>query len=165
MIADDATDIRRSSNMTLQDTDVLAQLIGQRHNCLSQLHALSRHQLELIDAGEISELLHVLSSKQQWLTTLAQIERGLDPFRGQRPEDRRWRSEADRQRCALLIAECDAMFRDVIMQEKQCESQLCVRRDEAATRLQGAHVAGAARGAYVADRGRPIGQLDLSSEL
>ncbi len=151
--------------MTTQDTDVLAQLIGQRHHCLSQLHALSRHQLELIDAGDISELLHVLSSKQQWLTTLGQIERELDPFRGQRPEDRPWRSEADRQRCALLITECDAMFRDVIAQEKQSEARLCVRRDEAAARLQGAHVAGAARGAYVADRSRPVGQLDLSSDL
>jgi hypothetical protein len=151
--------------MSMQDTDVLAQLIGQRHHCLSQLHALSRQQLDLIDAEEISELLHVLSSKQQWLETLAQIERGLNPFRDQRPEDRRWRSEADRQRCGLLITECDAMFRDVIAQEKQSEARLCVRRDEAATRLQGAHVAGAARGAYVADRARPIGQLDLSSEL
>lgn len=151
--------------MTTQDTDVLVQLIGKRHDCLSQLHALSQQQLELIDAGEISELLHVLSSKQQWLTTLAQIERGLDPFRDQRPEDRRWRSEAERQRCGLLIAECDAMFRDVMMQEKHSETKLCAYRDEAALRLQGAHTAGAARGAYVADRVRPIGQLDLSSEL
>ncbi len=150
-------------NPTLTETERLSELVSQKQTLLVQLRDLGRRQLESIDAGDVGVLLKVLSAKQRLLTALHEIERGLDPFRNQNPETRRWRTPDDRQRCAQLVLRCEALLNEVMQQEKQSESQLKLRRDEAATRLQGAHAAAEARGAYHANPTTMQGQLDLSS--
>jgi hypothetical protein len=56
------------------------------------------------------------------------------------------------------------LLQDILAQEKQSEQQLCQRRNEAAARLQGSHLAYQARGAYHSDPGIRVGTLDLSTE-
>ncbi|HEX4150531.1 MAG TPA: hypothetical protein VHY20_16150, partial [Pirellulales bacterium] len=96
---------------------------------------------------------------------LQEIEGELDPFRGQPPEERQWASPQHRANCAQVIDRSQALLRDIVSQEKESEHLLSCRRDEAAVRLEQAHAASQARGAYGAPHVRPLGHLDLSSEI
>ena len=150
--------------MTALQTDILAQLICAKRECLLQLRELGRRQLDLIEAGEMAALLEVLATKQRSLEQLQRIEKALDPFRDQDPQQRRWRSEEDRRRCAEQLQECETLLGEIVSQEKCSEGELIHRRDVAATRLQGVHLAGQVRGAYTASPAEHVSQLDLRSE-
>jgi hypothetical protein len=150
--------------MTAFETDLLADLAGQKHQLLSQLRELGEKQYELINIGDITQLLTVLLSKQRLLTQLQELEKQLDPFRAQPAEGRRWRSAADRGRCAEVFAQCDQLLGQIVDREKRSEHRLRQRRDEAAARLQGAHSAGQARSAYTAADQSRATRLDLTSE-
>jgi hypothetical protein len=133
------------------DTDVLAQLVAGKLDCLSQLRALGVRQLEAIAAGDLTALLRVLAGKQRLLARLQELETQLAPFRGQPPEERVWRDPADRERCARMADVCTALLAEIVEQERQSENRLLVRRDQAAAQLQGMHRSGEAQGAYRAD--------------
>ncbi len=150
--------------MTPLETDLLAELIRQKHRCLARLRDLGGTQLQLIDEGNMTDLLKILSAKQQLISELDTIERRLDPFRDQTPESRRWRSPEDRRLCARQVQECDLMFSQIVAQEKQGEQCLLRRRDEVSARLDGIHATARAHVAYTGDGAPPVGQLDLSSE-
>lgn len=143
--------------MTAFETDLLSELIRRKQECLSQLKVMGRRQVELVESGSMTELLDVLAAKQRLLSRLEQTERELDPFRGQDPEQRRWRTPQLRRACADKLADCQTLLREIMTQEKDSEQDLIRRRDEAAVRLQGAHRADEARDAYInqaqADRG------------
>lgn len=146
------------------DTLLLADLVGRKFNCLAQLFALGRQQTELIGAGDMSQLLNVLAAKQRLLADLQQLERRLDPFRGQSADQRQWPGEAQRQQCADQIARSEQLFRAILAQEQQAEDALRERRDQTAERLHTAHSATQARSAYSSNFLPSCGQLDLSTE-
>jgi hypothetical protein len=112
----------------------------------------------------MSQLLTLLSAKQELLSRLQVIERQLDPFRGQDPHERQWRSIASRSRCSQLLDRCEALLAEIVGQEKQSEEQLRTYRDQIGSRLAGAHSAGRARHAYAAEPALHVSQLDLTSE-
>lgn len=149
--------------MAAFETDALAELIRAKRACLTQLREMGRRQLELIDAGDMAALLDLLAAKQPLLTKLQEIETGLDRFRGQDPDRRRWRRPTDRDACTEQLRQCEALLAEIVSQEKCSESALRRRRDEAASRLQIAHSASRAREAYTARPHGPINQLDLLS--
>jgi len=150
--------------MTAFETDVLAELIRDKRECLVQLRDMGRRQLELIDEADMTGLLDVLAAKQQSLMKLQQIETALEPFRGQNPEQRRWRTPKQRRLCAEQLQQCETLLSEIVSQEKCSEGALIRRRDEAATRLQGAHFAGQARRAYTTEPQNGINQVDLRSD-
>jgi len=145
-------------------TDLLADLIARKHKCLLGLREMGHRQMELVRQGEISGLLDLLSAKQKAMAELQRIERGLDPFRGQDADARRWRTPEARSQCARHLAQCEALLAEIVDQEKQSESELVRRRDEVAARLEGAHAASQARGAYTTAPGPEGSRLDLLSD-
>jgi hypothetical protein len=151
--------------MSVLDTDLLSDLIQRKRSCLVQLCSMGEKQLELVQEGNITQLLELLAVKQHVLVQLQQVERELDRFRGEDPEKRRWSSPEKRQRCAANQTDCERLLARIVVQEKQSEQNLIRRRDEAAARLEGVHTASQARGAYLApwrpDTGR---QLNLVSD-
>jgi len=157
--------------MTSFETDLLAELIEQRHGCLIDVQRIGVEQEMLVNRGDTQRLLERLATKQKLLDQLQQIERQLDPFRQQEPTARTWRSEELRQHCAQLISESEEMLAGIVALEKKTESELCRRRDEAAERLAGFHTASQTRGAY-AEQSRvgrkvtasDVANLDMSSE-
>jgi hypothetical protein len=149
--------------MPALETDLLAELIRNKRECLVQLREMGRRQLELIDDGDMTALLDVLAAKQRLLEKLQQIERGLDPFRGQDPGRRHWRTPEDRRLCTEQLQLCERLLAEIISQEKCSESALLRRRDEAARRLQSAYLAGQAREAYTAQSHGRAKQIDLLS--
>ena len=150
--------------MASLETDTLAELIRGKRDCLLQLREMGRRQLELIDSGEVTALLDLLAAKQQPLLELQQIERALDPFRDQDPDDRQWATPQDRDLCAEQLRQCETLLSEIVSQEKCSEGAMVRRRDAAAAKLQGAHLADQARGAYTAGPAGEISQLDLLSD-
>jgi len=150
--------------MTNLPTDILAQLVRARYTCLAQLHQLGRRQLELIDQGDVTALLDLLSVKQKPLNDIQRIEKALDPYRQQDPEKRSWNSPDERAACARLVQQCDALLKEIVAWEKRCEEIMIQKRDATAVRLQQLRAAGQARGAYTAPATAGVSHIDLSSE-
>jgi hypothetical protein len=145
-----------------QATELLAERMEQKLSLLLQLRDLGRHQSVLIDAGDFTQLLKLLSAKQRLIAALQTIERALDPFRGEDPDARIWASPARRQKCAEMADACEGQLRAIVEQERMSESQMAFRRDEAAARLEGAHSTAQVRHAYIAESLPTSNQLDLT---
>ena len=143
---------------------MLAALIDQKSQVLSRLLSLAQRQMDLVSQGEVTQLLGLLAAKQQLLNSLQDVERRLSPFRNQDPESRRWRSPGDRRRARDSAERCEALLRDIVLLEKQCESELVRHRDATADQLQGVHTVAQASQAYSALSSYRGDQLDVSSE-
>jgi len=160
------------------ETDLLAQLITEKHTVLRQLHDISQCQLSLVaENGDVTRLLGLLATKQTLIESLNDVERRLQPFRAQDPDQRKWRSVEDRQRCAQIAEQSRLLLQKIVEMEKQGETDLKRRRDQTATQLQAAtnateareayaHAAHANAGAYAPTHTIPMSRhhLDLTSE-
>ena len=100
--------------MTKLSSENLADLIGKRCRCLSQLRDLGHRQSELIAAGDMGAMLRLISAKNQIIVALQAIEKELAPFHQQDPETRKWTSAAARQKCAEQVALCREMLDEVM---------------------------------------------------
>jgi hypothetical protein len=146
------------------DTDNLHDLIRRKHHHLTQMHGLGLRQLQAVQESDYGLLLKLLAAKQSLLDGLQVLERRIDPYRGEAPADRIWRSQQQRQECAQLLDECEALLREVVQQELQSQQALAVARDEAADMLQLGAAAATAHSAYLHVHQPAVGQLDLSAE-
>ncbi|MCA9239284.1 MAG: hypothetical protein KDA37_03755 [Planctomycetales bacterium] len=129
-------------------TDRLAKLVCQKRQVLQQLRQVAVRQGELIGQEDVSTLLKLLATKQALLSGLQKLERALEPFRGQDPEDRPWPTPADRAACAADAADCARLLEEVIQLEREHERQMVAQRDRVAGQLRIAHSAHQAAGAY-----------------
>jgi flagellar biosynthesis/type III secretory pathway chaperone len=145
------------------ETEVLANLIDKKYEVLSLLRQLARAQVSIVHDGDMTRLMKLLATKQTLLHQLQSLEDQLDPFRHQDPETRQWQSKERRQKTRDMATRCESLLNEIMLVEKQCEGELVVRRDAAATRLQGIHSVSQATSAYLSN-GPTHSQLDLSSD-
>jgi hypothetical protein len=154
-----------TSASTANSTAVLAELVGRKHDCLVRLDELGRRKQELIDVGAVGAgLFGILAETQQLIEQLRQLERGLDPYRGDDPSRRAWSSEAERVRVSALAERSARLLADVLERDARCEETLRRRSDETAAQLALVNSAVAARSAYVDDGGRYGSSLDVISD-
>lgn len=150
------------------ETEILSSLIDKKYEVLSLLRQLARAQIKIVQSGDITRLMKLLATKQNVLNQLQNLERQLDPFRSQDPDSRQWASSECRQKTRDMSTRCESLLSEIMLVEKQCEGELVVRRDAAATRLQGLHSLTQATDAYLSHESasdRPAYcQLDLSSD-
>ena len=144
------------------ESERLTQLVDCKLQILQVLHRLAQQQQEIIAGGDMTNLLKLLGAKQTVMDQLAKLERQLDPFRGQDPDARAWRSPADRERCQQTVQSCNQMLDEIMRLEKDAESEMVRRREDTATRLAGMHASSEARHAYAA--AVPAQGTDLSTE-
>ena len=149
---------------TTSDTDRLAALVESKFQVLSLLLRLAEQQLALIEAGEMGLLMKLLTAKQSLLSQLSELERQLDPFRGDDPDARIWRRPQDRAACQRQAELAAQKLAELMELEKKGESEMVRRRDGAAARLQGVHSAAEARHAYAARPGGQSSGLELCDE-
>jgi hypothetical protein len=133
-------------------TDILADLMVKRRKCLTQLRDLGVRQLQLVAAGEISNLLRVAGAKQQLIVALQALEKQLTPFHEQDPESRAWASPEARARCASDAETCRQLIQEVMVMEQDGERQMTARRDQVAGQLRSVATGGRVREAYGANR-------------
>lgn len=150
-------------------TESLANLVHQKRRLLEQLVLLGRRQAELIDGGDATALLQLLGGKQQLITGLQVIERGLDAFRNDDPDARQWASADLREACKADADACNVLLAEVIATEQAHEQLMSQRRDALAKQLQQAQSAHAASTAYKPHlRGQsrpPIAPVEASAPL
>lgn len=149
--------------MSALDTNLLAELVRLKRQRLLELCTISIRQGEIIAQGRITALLDLLAVKQRVLQNLQQIGQALQPFQGQRPDERRWASPELRQQCADDLAQCQRLLEEILQREKDCERDLARQRDDTAHQLQGLHAASQARAAYLPQTPQPLNRLDLCS--
>jgi hypothetical protein len=141
-------EIDRLMKLKLAETDRLAALIAAKLQVLEILVRLSRQQMELIDASEMSLLIKLLAGKQTVMTQLQSIERQLQPFRDQDPEQRAWRSIAERHACQEQAERCNALLSEAMELERRMEVAMVRRQDTAAAALAAVQTSADARWAY-----------------
>ncbi|MCH5375179.1 MAG: hypothetical protein JJ992_14500 [Planctomycetes bacterium] len=147
------------------DGHELALLIDERWSTLRELKEISARQMEAIRGCRMSELMRLLSDKQlplQRLTALAEKTRAAQ---GDEPNQRRWESEAQRQRCRRRQEECEQMHLELLAIEAECESVLQQSRNDLQQRLQRVDAGRAAANGYArSEHAVTSGErLDLSS--
>jgi flagellar biosynthesis/type III secretory pathway chaperone len=129
-------------------TTRLADLVSKRRRCLEQLLELGKRQADFIAVGNMSDLMRLLSAKQQLIVALQGLEKQLTPYHDEHPESRRWSSPEERMRCAADADHCRRLIADVMAMEQAGERQLTLRRDETAVQLRNVGAAGRVREAY-----------------
>jgi flagellar biosynthesis/type III secretory pathway chaperone len=132
------------------NTAQLAELVAAKQQVLEILVRLSRRQVLLIGAGDMTSLLKLLGGKQTVMHQLQAIEQGLAPFRDEDPEQRIWPSPAHRAACQARADRCNALLAEAMQLEQQAEAAMVGRRDEAAAALATVQTATDARSAYAA---------------
>jgi hypothetical protein len=130
-------------------TDVLAALVAAKLKIVELLAQLARRQLALAASGDMGDLLKLLAAKQTVLGQLQIVERRLDPFRAQNPDERIWASPADRARCQQQASRCDELLAETMQLERQGESEIVRRRDSASAALNHFSAAADAQVAYL----------------
>jgi hypothetical protein len=130
-------------------TERLAALITSKQQVLEILVELSRRQLALIAAGEMTTLIKLLAGKQTVMNQLQILEHELTPFRGEDPERRIWNSPCERTACQVRAEQCNRLLADAMALEKQAEAAMVDRRNSAATALAGIQAGADAKAAYV----------------
>ena len=144
------------------NTDQLAALIAAKLQLVEILGRLGRQQLALIDASDMTGLVKLLAAKQTVLAQLQLVERQLDPFRNEDPDQRRWPTATQREQCQSQAERCNTLLAEAIELEKQGEAAMVRRRDATAAVLASAQTASEARSAYAS--GTDIGPLNLQVE-
>lgn len=146
--------------------DELSELIQQRWTTLRELLEISRRQMGAIGSGQMSELMRVLSDKQRPLNELVEIAEQLRRASDDDPEQRRWPSQAARDRCRERQSECEKMHLELLAIEAECESALTANRQEVQERLAKVDAGWQAASGYAEQSSRSTsgGQLDLSSD-
>ena len=149
--------------MSAMETDILVQLIHAKHACLLQLRNLGRRQLELIEAGNLSGLLDLLSAKQRPLLELQRTERAINPFRPG-PRAPPLAVARDPPPVHRQIEECDALLRESSPRKNRAKRSCRSVATRRPAQLQGMHAAGQARGAYTAPAQPGFSHLNLLSD-
>ncbi|MBA2116910.1 hypothetical protein [Bremerella alba] len=133
----------------IEETDQLAQLIGQKHEVLTQLLTLSQYQLRLAGHDDhIDDLMRVLVAKQTLIERLTQIDRTIDPFRHQNPDARVWRSASERTQCSQKAKHCEVLLTELKQLEQKSTDLVSTHRDEISKMLQETHTAADSASAY-----------------
>ncbi len=144
-------------------TELLAALVQQKLDLLEQLRELGRRQCQLVQEGDTTRLLTLLSAKQKLVVDLQRMERQIDPYRDEDPQQRRWKSPEVRQRCRQAVERSETLLGEIVLLEKQCAAQLEQRQNATAQNLNDLQHAAAARTAYAQDDPNPQRHLDLRS--
>lgn len=152
------------NRMSRLATDNLAELICKKHQLLVQLREVGCKQGALVERGNSQSLLQLLSAKQHLINGLQLVERHLRPYHAEDPNDRLWRSQEDRQRCADLSDECRLLLAEVVEMERDQERRIQEHRNALAGQLQQAGKAQKVVDAYRQHRADPPpAQVPLSA--
>ena len=148
----------------MNDSKQLAAAMARKAQLLELLRKLGSAQLALVQAGDMSRLMQVLSSKESLLSQLQIVEHELAPFRDEDPELRVWESPDARRACQVDANRCAALLAEIVSIEKDAEAEMTRRRDATAAQLQATFSSREAQGAYFAPLAMPVSSLDLSME-
>lgn len=145
--------------MTNQELRDLLELFGREQACYTSLLDLSRRQKQIIETGDVDDLLQVLGQKQKVLSRVGEVENLLLPYKRNWPAIRSSLDSNDRQVLDLALATVEELLAELIALEKESEQLLIKRRDVVETELHEAVKVGHIQQAYTGK------QPDASSRI
>lgn len=134
--------------MTNQDLRDLLELFGREQACYTSLLDLSRRQKEVIEHGEVDDLLQILGQKQKVLARVGEIENQLLPYKRNWPAVRAGLDGNDRQVLDLALSTVEELLAELIALERHSEDLLVKRRDLVEVELHEAAKGGAVQQVY-----------------
>jgi len=147
--------------------ETLFELLQWQVSLLDRLIEIGERQLQTIQGERMSELLSLLSEKQPLLTQLGEAANQIRSFREQPISHQGNRvGHESASRCRQLKEEAQKRFELLFELEHQCESRLCVSRDQIAERLAASSHCMTAIDAYQKATASPAqgARLDLASD-
>ncbi len=129
----------------------LRRVLDQQHALYTELDGLSRLQASLIESGETSQLLTLLTSRQVLIDQIASLNADLDPF------VRSWAgllaqvSPEHRSELEQRVASLDSLIGGIARRDDDDRRMLDTRRRAASDGIGSAARARAATSAYGAD--------------
>lgn len=110
--------------MKTKELQDLLEYFGREQACYTSLLDLSRQQKQLIEEGDIDQLLTTLGHKQQILGRVAEIEAKLRPYKDRWSELRQTMSADDRSMIDLALSTVEDLLAELISTEQDCEKLL-----------------------------------------
>lgn len=144
-----------------KSTEQLARLVSAKRQVLKIVVQLAERQVEMITAGQIEDLMKLLSAKQTVLAQLQAIERELAPYRDDDPDQREWVSPAARAACQAEAEEANGLIARSLVLERKAESLMIARREAAGQSLSAFQAASDARLAYAPVLGSSAAALHM----
>lgn len=129
-------------------TKKLQELGNLKLHLLRSARELSIQQVEVMQSDDVATLLTVLSRKSEILDTLKTLQKELDPYRNQQPEDRRWDSAEGQAACRTTFEEIDRLLEELSQMDNQALDQMTQQRDAMASQIAQFATAEAVQNAY-----------------
>jgi len=133
---------------SISGTKRLQELGKRKRDLLHAARELSIQQVEVMQNDDIGMLLSILSRKSEILDTLATLQRDLEPYRDQKPEERQWDSSSDRAECQATFGEIDRLLEELSQMDKSALDQLTSQRDSLASQISHFTTAEVVQNAY-----------------
>lgn len=137
---------------------------GDRHACFAELLELSKRQVDLVEADDYTQLLGLLSGKQQIIGRLEAIgklqPRLWDDWRAERES----LGSAARQACEQTLAKTEALLARLLEHERVSTETLARRRDHTAEQLRTVTTGSRVNQAY-RDSLAPVTHRHLDTDL
>lgn len=134
--------------MTNQELRELLEYFGREQACYTALLDLSRRQKDVIENGDVDDLLQILGQKQKVLSRVGEVENQLLPYKRNWGAVRAGLDENDRQVLDMALASVEELLAELIALEKESEQLLMQRRDVVEIELQEVVKGGAVHQAY-----------------
>ncbi len=143
--------------------DLRLALAQKRLQTLEQLHQLVCRQVQLVEQGELDELLSLLQGpKQRVLLAWGQIEK---QWKTAAQEQCPWQDAQQHQLYRNQVQQGQRILEQIVLLEQQCEHCMRSRQKELEQQIQQVHHSHQAAQAYVQGPHEPTpGQLDLLSD-
>jgi hypothetical protein len=129
-------------------TKKLQELGSLKLHLLRSARELSIQQFEVMQSDDVATLLTVLSRKSEILDTLRTLQKDLDPYRDQQPEDRQWDSAEERLACRKTFEEIDRLLEELTQMDNRALEQMTQQRDAMASQIAQFATAEAVQNAY-----------------
>lgn len=121
--------------MNVLTTKRLIELGETKLHLLTELKHLAIEQTSLVMDQRADELLSVLSKKSDILDSLKQLQQQLQPYQQQKPEDRRWATEKDRDVAREMFQSIDRLLAELMMMENHALNEMNQQRDSISGQL------------------------------
>lgn len=129
-------------------THNLSELLQKRLYHIEELARYSKRQLEIIQSADVTLLLELLARKQHCMHEITACERKLDPFRNEKPEQRKWASEEERLKADSMINYSKELINYVKELDAQSEQSLIQLKDRTQKQMKQLETGSVAAGAY-----------------
>jgi len=129
-------------------TKKLQELGDLKLHLLRAARELSIQQVEVMQSDDVATLLTVLSRKSEILDTLKTLQKELDPYRNQEPEDRIWDSPDEQASCRKTFEQIDRLLEELSQMDNLALDQMTQQRDAMASQIAQFATAEAVQNAY-----------------